>query len=347
MVTPDRRAPQRPRAGRRRPTIHDVAREAGVSYGTVSRFLNGGKWVSAEARRSIERAISRTGYTANPHARSLVTGRSGSIAFLLPEPQHVLFEDPNLSILLRGVTQAVSDRQLALILMIASTDAERDRVVEYLAGGHVDGVLLISSHNGDPLLPRLAAADVPVVATGRPGFEESIGTVTADDFAGARSAVDHLLRVGRRRIATITGPQDTSGGTERLRGFRQSLASHDRSEDEALIEYGDWSRDSGSAAMRKLLDRCPDLDAVFAANDLMAAGALTVLRDAGRIVPDDVHLVGFDDTGLAETLDPPLTTVRQPLDRISREMVRLITENADSLPMSVTIPTKLIIRESG
>lgn len=313
----------------------------------MSRFLNGGKWVSADARRSVERAISRTGYTTNRHARSLVTGRSGSIAFLLPEPQQVLFEDPTFSILLRGVTQAVSDRQLALILMIASTDDERDRVMEYLAGGHVDGVLLISSHFGDPLLPRLAACGVPVVATGRPGFEEAIGTVTADDFGGARSAVHHLVGIGRRRIATITGPLDTSGGTERLAGYANALRAHELDVDDSLISYGDWTRGNGSAAMRTLLDRHPDLDAVFAANDLMAAGAMAVLSERGRAVPGDVAVVGFDDTGLAETLDPPLTTVRQPLDRVSQEMVRLITDHPSSLPMSVTIPTSLIIRETS
>lgn len=317
-----------------------------MSYGTVSRFLNGGKWVSAEARRSVERAIANTGYTANRHARSLVTGRSGSIAFLLPEPQQVLFEDPTFSILLRSVTQAVSDRQLTLILMIASTDGERDRVIDYLAGGHVDGVLLISSHYGDPLLPRLAAADVPVVATGRPGFDESIGTVTADDLGGARTAVEHLIGVGCRHIATITGPQDTSGGTDRLAGYRQALLAAGRPVEEHAIAYGDWTRDSGAAAMRTLLQHDPGLDAVFAANDLMAAGAMTVLREAGRTVPQDVHLVGFDDTGLAATLRPALTTIRQPLERVSQEMVRLICDPS-SLPMSVTLPTTLVIRDSS
>lgn len=330
----------------RRPTIRDVAREAGVSYGTVSRFLNGGKWVSEGAQRAVEAAIQRTGYSANPHARSLVTGRSRSLAFLLPEPQHLLFEDPTFAILLRGLTQAASARQLTLILMIAGTGEERTRVLEYLSAGHVDGVLLVSSHFGDPFIPRLVATSVPLVATGRiPGFEGMIGMVTADDFAGARMATEHLHRVGRRRIATITGPLDTSGGTARLEGYRETLHRNGFLGDDSLIANGDWSRGSGAAAMQALLERRPDLDAVFAANDLMAAGALEVLRDSARSVPGDVHVVGFDDTGLAATLDPPLTTIHQPLDKVAEEMIRLICDGTPGT--SVTIPTALVVRSSS
>ncbi|GAA4980043.1 LacI family DNA-binding transcriptional regulator [Kineococcus glutinatus] len=336
-------------AARKRPTIRDVAREAGVSYATVSRVLNGREWVSPEAARAVRDAIARTGYTTNQHARSLATGRSGSIAFLLTEPQHLLFEDPNFSVLLRGVAQALSDRQLTLLLMIAATPQERARVLGYLAGGHVDGVLLVSSHSGDPLLGQLVGARVPTVACGRVlGYEGLISSVAADDRAGARSAVDHLARAGCRRIATITGPLDTSGGVDRLDGYRDALAAHGLPADEARVAHGDWSRESGAAGMRALLERGGDFDAVFVASDLMAAGALPVLRDAGRPVPGDVRVVGFDDSGLAATLDPPLTTVRQPLDRISEEMVRLLTEGvAGRAPLSTTVPTALVVRASS
>ena len=341
--------PTEPAAERKRPTIRDVAREAGVSYATVSRVLNGREWVSPEAARAVKDAIARTGYTTNQHARSLATGRSGSIAFLLTEPQHLLFEDPNFSVLLRGVAQALSDRQLTLLLMIAATPEERTRVVEYLAGGHVDGVLLVSSHSGDPLLGRLVQARVPTVACGRVlGYEGLISSVAADDRAGARSAVDHLARAGCRRIATITGPLDTSGGVDRLDGYRDALAAHGLPLDGALVVHGDWSRESGAAGVRALLERGGNFDALFVASDLMAAGALPVLRDAGRSVPGDVRVVGFDDSGLAATLDPPLTTIRQPLERISGEMVRLLTEGvAGRAPLSTTVPTTLVVRASS
>lgn len=335
--------------GRKRPTIRDVAREAGVSYATVSRVLNGREWVSPEAAHAVREAVARTGYTTNHHARSLATGRSGSIAFLLTEPQHLLFEDPNFSVLLRGVAQALSNRELTLILMIAATPEERDRAVGYLSGGHVDGVLLVSPHSGDPLLSQLVRAEIPIVACGRVlGFEQSISSVAADDRSGARSAVEHLIAAGCRRIATITGPQDTSGGVDRMHGYTDALAAHGLAVETDRIVYGDWSRTSGAAAMRTLLERAPDIDAVFAASDAIAGGTLPVLREAGRKVPGDVRVVGFDDSGLAATLDPPLTTVHHPLERISEEMVRLLTDVIDGrTPLSITVPTSLVLRASS
>jgi len=326
-----------------------VASVAGVSYATVSRVLNGREWVSPEALKAVQDAIARTGYRANPHARSLATGRSDSVAFLLTEPQHLLFEDPNFSVLLRGVAQALSDRELTLILMIAASNRERRRALAYLGGRHVDGVLLVSPHSGDPLLDQLVRAGIPIVACGRVlGHEQHISSVAADDRGGARAAVEHLIAAGRRRIATITGPQDTSGGVDRLQGYVEVLTAHGLTVDPSLVVHGDWSRESGSAAMRTLLHQAPDLDAVFAASDAMGAGSLPVLRAAGRVVPDDVRVVGFDDSGLAATLDPPLTTVRQPLDRISEEMVRLLLDViAGRTPVSVTVPTTVVVRGSS
>ncbi|WP_375791750.1 LacI family DNA-binding transcriptional regulator [Kineococcus radiotolerans] len=326
--------------------MRDVAREAGVSYATVSRVLNGHDWVSPESARAVREAIARTGYTANPHARSLVTGRSGSIAFLLTEPQHLLFEDPVFPVLLRGVAQALSERSLTPVLLIAGTAAERERVLAYLQGRHVDGVLLVSSHAGDPLPAQLAATEVPVVACGRVlGLEGRISSVSADDRAGARSAVEHLMATGRRRVATITGPLDTPGGVDRLEGYRDVVRARGAEE---LVRHGDWSRDSAAAAMRSLLEADPQLDAVFIASDLMASAALAVLRAAGRSVPEDVAVVGFDDTGLAATLDPPLSSVRQPLGRIGQEMVRLVVDAVEGgEPLATTVPTSLVVRASA
>ncbi|WP_232234486.1 LacI family DNA-binding transcriptional regulator [Actinoplanes sp. N902-109] len=338
-----------PGTGRKRPTIRDVAREAGVSYATVSRVLNGREWVSPEAVRSVTDAITRTGYTANQHARSLATGRSGSIAFLLTEPQHLLFQDPNFAVLLRGVAQSLSARELTLILMIAATPEERTRALTYLSGGHVDGVLLVSPHSGDPLLGQLVHAGVPVVACGKVlGHEATISSVAADEWAGARSAVEHLIAAGCRRIAHIAGPQDTSGGVDRLRGYTDALSAHGIAVDPVLISYGDWSHRSGTTAMRELLTNAPDLDGLFAASDAMAGGSLPVLREAGRDVPGDVRIVGFDDSGLAATLHPPLSTVRNPLDRISEEMVRLLADLIGGrTPLSITVPTTLVLRDSS
>ncbi|WP_129339263.1 LacI family DNA-binding transcriptional regulator [Cellulomonas endophytica] len=334
-----------PSASHRRPTIVDVAAAAGVSRGTVSRVLNGGRWVSPEAAAAVRDAIRTTGYRANEHARSLATGRSNSVAFLLTEPQHLLFEDPTFAILLRGAAAALSRRGMPLLLMVAGTAEERRQVLAYVSGGHVDGVLLISSHAGDPLLEALVRAGVPTVACGTPlGFEQRIGSVGVDDRGGARRMTRHLLDLGRTRVATITGPLDTPGGRFRFEGYRDELGG---AVDPALVAHGDYTRDGGARAMAELLDRRPDLDAVVVASDLMAAGALAALRAAGRSVPGDVAVGGFDDSGLAATLEPPLTTLRQPFERISAELVRLLLEVVEGAgPAAVTLPTTLVVRGS-
>lgn len=329
----------------RRPTIRDVAAAAGVSRGTVSRVLNGGKLVSSEARTAVEAAIASTGYVANQHARSLATSRSNSIAFLLTEPQHLLFEDPNFSVLLRGVAEELSGREIPLLLMVAGTPPEWRQITRYVAAGHVGGVLLISSHRDNPVLADLLGHDVPVVTCGVPlGHEGRVSYVAADDRTGAARMTRHMMDRGRSRIAMITGPLDTSGGTLRLEGYRETLGER---YDETLVATGDYSRESGRLAMAELLRRRPDLDAVFVASDLMAAGALATLQAEGRSVPDDVAVGGFDDSGVAAAMHPALTTMRQPFGRISSEMVRLLLEVMEGEePAGITLPTALVERDS-
>jgi DNA-binding LacI/PurR family transcriptional regulator len=329
-----------------------VAREAGVSRGTVSRFLNGGHHVSAASAEAVRAAIRRTGYVVNRHARSLITGRSGSVAFLLTEPQERFFEDPNFGVLLRGCTSALAAHDIPLLLMIAGTRAEQRRLARYVTAGHVDGVLLISSHTGDPVAEQLVRAGTPVVACGRPmdpsGRTPRLAYVAADDRDGAREMVRHLAATGRRRIGTVTGPLDTPGGVERLAGYREALAEAGLDADEALVATGDYSRAGGAAATAELLARRPDLDALFVASDLMARGALTTLERAGRRVPRDVAVGAFDDSAAALVAHPELTTIRQPWDRISAEMVRLLLARIGGEPAStVILPTELVRRESA
>ncbi|WP_353807628.1 LacI family DNA-binding transcriptional regulator [Agromyces sp. SYSU T00194] len=332
---------------RRRPTIEDVARESGVSRGTVSRVLNGGHWVSDEARIAVEQAIKKTGYRINPHARNLATSRANSIAFLLTESQDRLFEDPNFSALMRGAADALAERDLPLVLIMAGSDDEQRRATDFIMGGHVDGALLVSSHAGrEHFLKRLVEGEVPLVSCGIPlGYERRIGYVTADDVGGARDMVAYLREQGRSHIATITGPEDTSGGVGRLAGYREELGD---AYDERYVAHGDYSRASGVRAMRELLDRVPDLDAVFVANDVMAAGALEVLRSAGRRVPEDVAVAGFDDAPTATRVSPALTTMRQPFERIAHEMVRMLLDVIDGRPGArMSLPTELVARESA
>jgi DNA-binding LacI/PurR family transcriptional regulator len=308
----------------------------------VSRYLNGGHHVSPAAAKAISKAVKETGYVVNQHARSLVTSRSGSVAFILAEPQERLFEDPNFNVLLHGATQALADHDHVLLLAITGSPGERSRVSRYVASGHVDGALLVSSHSGDPLISELRDLGVPVVTIGRPlGHESEVSYVVADDRGGARQMTRHLLASGRRKIATITGPLDTSGGVDRLAGFREEAGP------DAPMAAGDYTFASGREAMTRLLADHPDLDAVFVASDLMASGALTALREAGRSVPGDVAVGGFDDSPVAVSTDPKLTTVRQPWDQLSHELVRLLLATLDGKDPSATVlPTRLIVRDS-
>ncbi|WP_144018941.1 LacI family DNA-binding transcriptional regulator [Demequina sp. NBRC 110056] len=331
--------------GTRKPTIRDVAAAAGVSRGTVSRVINGGHWVSPTAREAVERAIESTGYYANHHARSLATGRTDSIAFLLTEPTQLLFDDPTFSILLRGAAEAAAKRHKTLVLLLAGTAEERANVAHFVGARHVDGVLLISSHERDPMIEDLIAAGVPTVACGLPlGHQDDVVTVSIDEIGAARAAVRHLTETGRSRIAMISGPSDTPGGKYRLVGYQEELGD---AYDTDLVDEGDYSAASGAAAMERILEREPDVDAVFAASDRMAAGAIQTLRRRGKAVPTDVAVVGFDDAGFAERIDPPLTTMRQPFDEISEQMVELVTRlAAGKEAASSTLPATLVRRES-
>jgi len=330
----------------RRPTIQDVAAAAGVSRGTVSRVLNGGHWVSPASLSAVTAAIKKTGYRINPHARSLATSRAGSVAFLLTEPQHLLFEDPNFSVLMRHAAEALAEHDVSLVLIMAADEDEQRRALDFITAGHVDGVLLVSSHSSSQkFVSQIFDSGVPAIACGAPlGLEGRVGHVSTDESGGAVAMVEHLLASGRRRIATIAGPLDTAGGQQRLAGYQQALGSLF---DPSLVAHGDYGRASGAAAMRQLLATAPDLDAVFVANDRMAAGALAVLQDEGRRIPEDVAVGGFDDAPLASQTEPPLTTMHQPFRRISREMVRLLLAQIEGEESAiVVVPARLVVRRS-
>lgn len=334
-------------APRRGPTIDDVAAAAGVSRGTVSRVLNGGRWVSPAASAAVHKAMRKTGYVVNHSARSLVTRRSNAVAFVLSEPHDLLFEDPNFSLLLRRVTEALAREQMTLFLTLNGGGDARDRILTYIRGGYVDGVLLVSTHGDDPLFGQLAQAQVPAVVCGRPlGHENALSYVVADDRGGARLMTQHLLDRGYRKIGMISGPLDTSGGMDRVAGYRDVLGKRVR--EQLIVEAPMYSHHAGEEAMAKLLKRAPDIEAVFVASDLLAAGAIGTLRRLGRRVPNDVAVGGFDDSRIALTTEPPLTTVHQSFEQLAQEMVQLllrIIRGAE--PCAVQLPTRLVVRKSA
>jgi DNA-binding LacI/PurR family transcriptional regulator len=330
--------------------LEDVARLARVSRSTASRAITGAPGVSEEARAAVERAARRLNYSPNRAARSLVTRRSDLIGLVIPEPTSRLFGDPHFPRLIRGVNEELAGKDRQLVLFTPQSELDEQRLEGHLASGQiVDGVLFVSLHGADPLPARLAGQGVPVVVSGRPLGSVEITYVDVDNLRGGALAARHLLAAGRRVIATITGPQDMVAGQDRLAGYRQAMTDAGLLE-HGLVQVGDFTRESGHTAMHALLERRPDLDAVFAASDLMALGALRALREAGRRVPDDVAVVGFDDSPAAASAEPALSSVRWPLDEMAREMTRLLLraiEDRSLPPRGVLLATRLVARASS
>lgn len=333
------------------PTLEQVAARAGVGRGTVSRVVNGSPQVSERTRVRVMRAVDELGYVPNMAARALVTRRTGAIALVISEPEERIFGEPFFAGVVRGITTVVGEASRQLVLALVQTREQVDRLDTYLTPQHVDGVLMLSAHDADTLPSRIMGRGLPIVLCGRPGQVAGMSYVDVDNAGGAREAVAHLLAQGRRAVALIAGPQDMIAGRDRFDGYRTALGDAGLPVEESLVEVGDFSESSGADAMRALLARRPDVDAVFAASDLMALGALRVLRDAGRKVPDDVALVGFDDGPLAAVSDPPLTTVHQPMEQLGREMATMllaqISNGGAAGPEQLVLETSLVERASG
>ncbi|KJY30608.1 LacI family DNA-binding transcriptional regulator [Streptomyces sp. NRRL S-495] len=333
-----------------RPTLEQVAARAGVGRGTVSRVINGSSRVSEQAKEAVGRAVAELGYVPDRAARALAGSRTDAVALVVPETEARLFAEPYFLDIIRGVSAELGTADKQLLLTLIRTEQERQRFEQYLAAQRVDGVLLVSVHRDDPLPDQVRALGLPVVLNGRRSPQEPVAYVDSDNVGAGRSAVRHLAGRGRCRIATITGPADMDAAHGRLAGYRQGLAAAGLPADERLVATGDFTEDGGRRAMRELLERCPDVDAVFAASDLMAVGALAVLRARGLDVPGDVALVGVDDSPVARHLDPPLTTVRQPIEEMGRTMAGLLLRQIAgeaAEPSRLVLPTELVVRGSS
>jgi DNA-binding LacI/PurR family transcriptional regulator len=342
------------------PTLEDVAREAGVSRATVSRVVNGVRNVDPAIRALVRVAIERTGYAPNRAARSLVTRRAGTVALVVSgvgdavaEEEQVafagrVFADPFFGRVVGGVVGYLRPRSMHPVLMFAESEPARREVLDYLREGRADGALVVSTHAADPLPALLAEARLPAVLFARPAAQVPLSYVDLAHRDGGRLAAERLVERGRLRVAAISGPLSVTASQERLAGFRDAMARRGR----PLVPSaeGGFTVASGAAAMTRLLDEHPDLDGVFAANDLMAQGACEVLRARGRRVPREVAVIGFDDSSVALTCDPTLTTVRQPVERMGAEMARLLDEQVRgelTEPTSVVFDPELVVRDSA
>jgi LacI family transcriptional regulator len=332
------------------PTLEEVAKLAGVSRSTVSRVVNDHPNVRPEVREQVWQVIRQVGYQPHAAARSLVTNRTHTVGMIIPEAVTTLFTDPFFSLLLRGATEACNSHQYQLMLSLFTAKADQQEIYQrILRNGYLDGAIVASASLEDPLVLNLLRDRVPFVSVGRHP-NKPVHYVDADNVGGARMAVEHLIRQGHRRIATITGRLDMIHGQDRLSGYRQALEARGIPVEEELIIEGDYTEASGKAGMQRLLPVSPS--AVFVASDTMAIGALKALRQADRQVPQDIALVGFDDIPIASAIVPALTTVRQPIERMGSMAVDVLLSVLETSPgeeapaQRIVLPTELVVRAS-
>lgn len=339
-----------------RPTLEQVAKAAGVSRATVSRVVNGVESVDPGIQSAVEQAITATGYVPNRAARSLVTGRSGSIGLVVSEPRHQaadgplvghVYGDPFFGRIVSGILSVLGPRHVHPVLIQIDSAAARNELLARLRQGETDGVALVSVWPDDPLPQLLADSGLPAVLFTRAEGQVPVSFVDVAHRRGAELAAGHLLARGCRNVATVAGPAHLPAGHDRLAGFRDAMAR--RGHRRVPSAEGDFTLAGGVRATRQLLTVDPAVDGIFAANDLMAQGALLVLEELGLDVPGDVAVVGFDDSSVALACRPPLTTVRRPVEDMAAEMARLLLTLIDDpghAPTSVIFEPELVVRQS-
>jgi LacI family transcriptional regulator len=326
-------------------TIYEVAREAGVSTATVSRVINDRRHVRETTRLKVEVAMDRLGYVANRQARGLAGGRSKVIGLLVYELGSSYFTQ-----LIKGIDAAVTS--IGYDLMLYTTHARREREARHaaeLARGPVDGLIIVLAVDIRSYVDRLHDQHVPFVLLDHDSDVPGTTFITAANRRGAHDAVDHLTRLGHRRIGLITGTPGTSSARERLAGYRDALQDAGIEHDPALVVTGDFLEDRGFAATKELLQLPVPPTAIFTSADTAGFGALRALREAGLRVPQDISIVGFDDIPESSLVTPPLTTVRQPLKEMGATAVRLLRNLMDDpamTPRRTELATELIIRDS-
>ncbi|MFD7256631.1 LacI family DNA-binding transcriptional regulator [Streptomyces sp. NPDC059874] len=331
---------------KRMPTLDEVAARAGVSRTAASRVINNAPHVSRAKREAVQRAVRELGFVPNPTAQALATRRVGAVVLAVSSDEPGLFADPFFAEVVVGVSAALEQTELELILLLANTPRGRERFERLLRSRRADGVMLMALRGDDPLGRLCEEVDLPVVFGGLPLTGEPTWYVDADNRGGARLAAEHFARTGRRRPVVITGQVDTRASVAREQGFTDGLTLS------GLpllgVEPGQFTEDGGAAAMERLLRAHPDLDAVFAASDAMAIGALRTLRERGLRVPEDVAVIGFNDLASARHTSPPLTTVHQPVRALGQEMARMLVSAVEGhRPSPLILPTRLTVRESA
>jgi DNA-binding LacI/PurR family transcriptional regulator len=329
-------------------TIADIARLAGVSKSTVSRALNNSPLIGEETKERI-RAIAREhNFQINAPARQLSMRQSRTIAFVT----HAYHQDFSVADLfgleiLGGISSGLAKQEYDLLVIhVDPQDTKWAR--RYLETGRVDGFILMTSSRKQSHVKALMDLNAPFIIWGVPQPGQNYCSVTGDNFTGGKMATEHLVGIGRQRIGFIGGPAYELEVQHRLSGYQTALQKAKMSVDPTLIEYGDFSNTSGAEAIKRLIKKAPDMDAVFVNSDLMAIAAMDAIRAEGRSVPEDVAVVGYDDLSIAEHSNPPLTTIRQNIPLAGKLLAQnLIQYLQTGLATNVSIPVELILRKSA
>jgi DNA-binding LacI/PurR family transcriptional regulator len=320
-----------------------------VSASTVSRVVRGSTPVSAEVEKNVREAIEALGYVPNLAARQLVTSRSDTVGLVVSWNQQDIFGQPFFAGMVEGVSTELADTPYRFVIVIARSASDRAWLENYVRGGHVDGVMVIAPQRGDPLARGLLDTGVPVVFMGRPFVGKGASYVDADNVGGARRAVEYLYQSGRRRIATVTGTRSKRSGHDRFVGYQRGLLAVGLPEDEALVVESEYTQESAYAAASQLISRGVPFDALLAASDTIALGAMRALRTAKLRVPRDVAVIGFNDEPNSAGARPALSTVAQPTIQMGRELARLMVDtigDGGKQRRKVIVPTEIIARST-
>jgi LacI family transcriptional regulator len=329
-----------------RATIREIARAAGVSIATVSRVINGRPDVSPQTREAVLRVVREHGFSTNRNARALSGGRTGLVGVTLP-----ILEAAYFAVIVSGTAEALYEHDMRIVLCPTLHQHEREvTLLDRLMHGTTDGAILMLPEESNAELRALQETGYPfVVVDPRVQLDQGIPAVSASNASGARAVVEHLLSLGHRRIGAILGPADWMATTERLNGYRSALAAAGVLAARDLVVESDFSIESGEAAAAALLDLPERPTAIFGFNDNVAIGALRAAEARGLTVPDDLSVVGFDDSEQSGLVTPALTTVRQPLAEMGRMAVSLLLRLLDHQrveAMNIELATRLVVRES-